>query len=119
MSAFKNSNIKFLKELAKARGRKRIKLIENAGNSHLNAISEVALNLKNGNLPVHPKLRRKLGRYRDTIYKLGSKRVRHAGKRKLLLQKDGAIPLIVAPFLSAIGTVAGRILSDVIAKKDV
>ena len=108
MIAYRPHNIEFLRKTAKGNLAKQRNLLKTAIKSNLNAISEIALNLKNGNLPVHPKLRKKLSRYRSTVLKVANKRISSKKKKQLLLQQGGVLPLLATTFLSILAPIIGR-----------
>lgn len=108
MSAYKTQNIEFLRKLVQSNLRQRKKLIKTAKTSNLNAISEIALNLKNGNLPVHPKFRQKLKKFRNSVLKVANKKFSVNKKKQILLQNGGVLPLLASPFLATLAPIVGQ-----------
>lgn len=106
MSAYKTQNIKFLTDIIKSDSQKRKKLIKLANKNNLSAISEIVLNLRNGNLPIHPKIRKRLQKYKSFIPQISSKKIGYNKKKRIFLQQGGLLPMLVAPFLATLGVAA-------------
>ena len=114
MTAYRPLNIEYLKNVLKANPKDLKKLIKSATKSNLTTIAEIALNIQNGNLPLHPEIRTKLKRHRRTVFKLASRRTGYKKKKQILKQKRGILPLLATPFLAALGTLAGETISKYI-----
>ena len=77
------------------------KIIKNANRDLLKAISEISLNMLQGNLPLNPTQKSKLRRHRHTMRKITEKNTNLTAKRKYI-QKGGFIGSLLAaslPFL--------------------
>jgi hypothetical protein len=101
-------NIQFLNSLKKAsKPSVRRKLIKGAGPRELNSIAEISKNIVAGRIPLTPRCKKRLCRYKRLLRKLSSKKVKNPAK-KILLQHGGFIPL------SLILSAAGPIISGLI-----
>jgi hypothetical protein len=98
-----------LRALCKCKGKKRKLLLQKASGSLIRTVSQVAKNTINGNIPLSLHQKQRLRRHKRTLRALSLKRSSLKNKRKLLIQKGGALlPLILGPILSA---VAGSLFS--------
>jgi len=113
MSSTTERNASFFKTLLCGGKQKksRQKIIRQASTDNIDALSEIALNLLKGNIPLNTKEKKKLKRHKDKIRKLGKRNVSTKKKKTLLVQEGGFLPLLLAPFLSAAGYIAGRAIS--------
>ena len=64
----------------------------------MDAINEVALNLKMGNLGVPKKDKTKLMAYNKLIKTLSDRKIPNNKKRRLLVKHHAAVPLLLKPF---------------------
>lgn len=102
-----------LDQLAKSRTtNQRRKLIENAEDCLINAISELANNCLSGNFPLNKCQFKKLSKYKNILRKL-KKKTKLLTRRKLLIQNGGFLPFLIPPALSFIAS----LIAEVIAKK--
>src|SRR6266436_542356 len=111
MSKLLKSNIPFLQSLATATTTERKKLIENASDEEMHVLTEIAMNITEGHFPVTDKHFHRLKKHKHIIRKLASVSVPHKAKKVILNQKGGFLPILVAPVLAAIGSIAGRLIS--------
>jgi hypothetical protein len=72
--------------------------VKNASSGELCAVCEISKNIVQGNIPVTPCQKRKLGRYKALLRTLSNRRVKLETKRKLL-QQGGAILPLLAPLV--------------------
>jgi hypothetical protein len=112
MSKCTSRNAKFLKDLATAHHQKRKKIINSCSDDNINALSEIAYNTLRGNLKLTPLQLKKLKKHRVQVRKLAQKSLSAIRKRKLLHQQGGFLPFLLTPFLSALGSIAGKIISN-------
>jgi len=108
---YKHKSI-FLKLVAKSTGRKRKQILNTCSNDSIKALSEIAHNTLKGILKVNPTNLKKLKKHRNKVRQLAKKRLALKQKRQLIVQQGGFLPFLVAPFLSAVGSFAGKALAD-------
>jgi hypothetical protein len=111
MSRCTERNQNFLESIHNCKSLKRKKIISSCSSDNIKALSELALNTLKGNLKVKPFQLKQLRKHRTAIRKLSKRNVSEKTKRKLLIQNGGFLPFLIAPFLSAIGAVAGKALA--------
>lgn len=111
MSKLLKRNVPFLQNLATAKSEERKRLIENATVEEMKVLTEIAMNISKGHFPVTHKHFHRLKRHRHIIRKLASTSVPHKAKKVILNQKGGFLPVLVAPVLAALGSIAGRFIS--------
>jgi hypothetical protein len=104
-------HISFLRNLATATPSERKILIENASDKEMSALTEIAMNITKGHFPVSDKHFHRLKRHKHIIRKLASIHIPHKAKKIILKQKGGFLPILVAPILSTLGAIAGRLIS--------
>lgn len=85
-------------------------VFENANNGLVTTINEIILNTLNGNSPVNKKTKEKLKKYKKEMRCLICPKKSVKSKRKLLIQKGGFIPALLASLLTGI---VGKILENV------
>jgi len=114
MSAITDRNISFFRELLCGTKKKqsRKKLFSKASSDNIDGLSEIALNILKGNIPLDTNQKKKFKRHKEKIRKLGRRNFSTKKKKSLLVQEGGFLPLLIAPFLSAAGYIAGRAISS-------
>jgi len=105
-------NLDFLKLLAKGNRRVRQKIIRSSHNDLIRCLSDCCLNVIKGNVQLDNQQKKRLVRHRKTVRNLSHKTVSLKKKRALLLQKGGALPALLVPILSIVGS----LLLDKISK---
>ena len=98
--------------LANAKPKAAKKILANAKNHVIRAISEIALNCLNGVLPLTPAQKRKLRRYKKTMRDLNAPQTKLAAKRKIV-QRGGfvsallgvGVPLLIKGISSLVGII--------------
>jgi hypothetical protein len=65
----------------------------------MDALSQIAVNILHGNIPITEDYKKKLRRYRDVIRSIASKQVGRARKKQTLLRFHTVIPLLMKPTL--------------------
>ena len=99
--ACKNSNLQVLK------GKEANKCIK--------CISEAALNVVKGNVPISKRKLVKLHKYQQSLNHLAKKSKSLASKKRLLNQQGGALlPLLIPPVLGFLASLAAKKVSKVI-----
>lgn len=104
-------NIPFLQRIATAAPAERKKLIENATDEEMTVLTEIAMNITKGHFPVTDKHFHRLKKHKHVIRKLASPTLPHEAKKVILNQRGGFLPVLVAPVLAALGSIAGRLIS--------
>lgn len=106
-------NYKFLKELKKAKKVKRRQLLESAPKDSILCLCDCANNILRGNVPLKLREKKCLSHHKSTLRALASgKRSKDIKKkRKLLIQKGGFLPMLLAPILSVASGLLGNLLS--------
>ena len=83
-------------------------VIKNADSGLIKCISECALNILKGNVPISPHQKSKLTRYKKDLRSLAQRRV-SLKSRKRVLQKGGFLGAILAPIITGVlGSLVGR-----------
>ena len=72
-------------------------IILNCGKELVNCISEINLNVLNGNLKLSDRTKRKLKKYKTLLRKLADRHVSSSAKKRLINQRGGFLfPLLTA-----------------------
>lgn len=103
-------NRHFLYILRDSKPKLRKAVFENADNGLITTINEIVLNTLNGNSPVNKKTKQNLKKYKKEMRCLICPKKSVNSKRKLLIQKGGFIPALLASLLTG---VVGKILENV------
>ena len=104
-----------LEKIANSSGEKRIKLILEAKNCVINAISEIAKNCLIGNIELKKCNFKKLEKYKEILRKI-SKKISLKVRRNLIIQDGGFLPLLIKPTLSLIAGIVGQQISKLLTK---
>lgn len=100
----------YLTLLAKTKNRKnRNALIDIATVSQINALSELIINILNANVPLTPKTKNRLVRYKSDLRQLCQKTLA-TKSRKQLLQKGGILNVILPLAISALSSLIPAIV---------
>jgi len=89
----------FIRFLYDCPPRQRKSLIQYITDEQLRALSQIALNVLQGNVPITESYKKKLKRYKDVIRSLASRQISKARKRKTLLKHHSVVPLFIKPAL--------------------
>ena len=84
-------NRKFLDALQQVEEKHRKKLIKGATNEQINTISEVALNILQGNIPLKEHHKKKLNKHKKSLRALASKGISVKKRKKIINQHGGMI----------------------------
>ena len=106
-----------LEALAKAKGKKRIKLIAEAKSCIIKAISELAKNCIVGNVKLEDCEFDKLKKYQNILRKISTKSTSLKKKRQIISQNGGFLPLLIPPALSVVAGLVGDQLGKLIRKR--
>lgn len=112
MSKCIDRNKDFLGRIKYSSEEERQKLIESATPDQIRVLTEIAMNILSGNFQLKNHHLKKLRDNKRVIRKLANTRVPHKIKKVLLNQSGGFLPFLVTPVLSALGAVAGRVISS-------
>jgi hypothetical protein len=96
----------------KCKGTKRSNTIEQANPDEIRALTEIALNIINGNFELTPETVEKLKKHKEHIRNLAKRTLSHKKKKLFLVQKGGFLPFLITPVLSALGALAGRAIGN-------
>ena len=98
-------NLPYLQVLAKCKPKLRKLLIEHGPVSLVTSISECALNLLKGVIPLTPRQKRRLARYKAHLRGLANKKVSRKKKKQFLNQKGGnLLTALLPPVLTVLGS---------------
>ena len=100
-------NREFVSRLAKLRNNKKqlIKLIKISKPAEINSLSELALNILNGNVPCSNNRKRILKKHLQSLRLVGDRKFPNKSKKKLLMKGNGFFLSTLIPI--AISTIAG------------
>ena len=99
MSNILQRNGAFIRLLYECPPRQRKSLIQYITDDQLRALSQIALNVLQGNVPITDSYKKKLKRYKDVIRSLASRQISKARKRRALLKFHTVVPLLIKPAL--------------------
>lgn len=97
-------NLKELRRLSKANSKQRKVIINKANDDLIASICEIAHNTLNRNVPLSNKQFTKLRKHKHIVRRLSKKGESIKNKRKIIKQKGGFLPLLIAPLLAALAT---------------
>ncbi len=96
-------NQKFLEYYLEADNLRRKTLLNGASRDQINCLSEAALNVVNRNVPISPTTKHVLCNHKKVLCKIVNKKLSIGQRKKVLIQKGGAIlPLILSTLLPMI-----------------
>ena len=91
-------------------------ILRGADKELLRCISECALNILNGNVPLKPAERKALKKHKNKLRRIVDKKTSLKKKQKIV-QSGGFLPLLLGPLLSVIAPLAGKAIVHAISKK--
>lgn len=100
-------NIPLLKALTKASPRKRKDILRGCSNDLLHSLSEIALNLLKGNIPLSSQQYAALKRQKNKIRLLADRKISLRRKRRTLQQTGGFLLPLLATAIPVIGQLLG------------
>lgn len=103
-------NLEHLRHLKNAKKQKRASLLKSAQKDLILCICDCANNILRGNVQLRSKDKKALKRHKRALRALAERRKGIETKRKLLVQKGGFLPFLLAPILSAAGGLIGNFL---------
>jgi hypothetical protein len=105
-----------LKQLCRCGPKKRKEILKKGGRNVKLCLSECALNVLKGNVPLNKKQFSKLKRHRKSLQNLSKKNITNK-KSQQLVQRGGFLPLLLSPILGALTSAAIKGISSKIAQK--
>ena len=108
-----HKNINYIDILAKAKPAHRKAILNTADNELILCLCECVLNILNGNVPIKPQEIQKLSKFKTHLRKLAAEKTSKNDRRKILVQKGGFLPVLLAPILG----IAGQLLADTLINK--
>jgi hypothetical protein len=104
-------NLPVLQQLRKAKRKpERNAILKHSNKEVIICICEVIDNILRGNVPITTTQKKKLLRYKSELRRMANKQVGIAGKKKILLQKGGFLPVVLAPILGIAASLLGEAL---------
>ena len=97
MSKRMRGSLPYLEVLAKSKPKLRKVLIDNVPATVITAICECCLNLLKGVIPLTPRQKRRLARYKAHLRALANKKVSRKKKKQYLNQKGGCLLTALLP----------------------
>ena len=114
MSARIKKKAHVLTALAKSDPRVRQAILLGFDKELIKCISECALNILKGNVPLKPNEKKALGKYKNKLRQIVDKKT-SLKKKHSIIQKGGFLPLLLAPLLSSvIAPLAGAAVKGII-----
>ena len=111
MSARLKKQLNYLKILRKSNPKTRSAILQNADKELILCICECVENTLNGNVKVNPAQQKQLKKYTTVLRQIRAKGGNLKTKKKLLVQKGGFLPALLAPILASLAsTVLGGLL---------
>lgn len=84
-------------------------ILKKADPKLIRCICECALNILHGNVPLKQPYKQRLKRYATILRRLANKNDSWKSKKRLIVQRGGFLPLLLAPIL---GTVLSRLIGE-------
>lgn len=95
-------NACLLKTLCLLKQNQRVSFLRTADNSLIKCIQECIFNTLKGNVPLERNEKKRLVKHKTILRRVAAKGGNLKEKRKLLVQRGGFLPYIIAPILGAI-----------------
>jgi len=93
-------------------------VLQKAPDGVIRAISNAALNAREGDVRIPPHLRRVFGKFHKHIDNLVDRRRPLAEKRRILVQRGGFLPIIAPLIATVLGSVGGEFISRIFRKNE-
>jgi hypothetical protein len=103
-------NINFLAALKRASPEKKRAMIRKSTQPQISTLSEISKNILHSRIPLTPKQKRKLCKYKRLVRRMASRKTKYKNKKKALLRGGqlGVIPLLLT---------AGSIISNLVSRR--
>jgi hypothetical protein len=95
--------VSFAETIAHAKPRLRKAIINHCEDKHIKYLCNLSHHGLYGGVRWSPNQKKILGPYRNTVIKLGNKRISLKQKRKILSQEGGFLGTLILPVLKALG----------------
>ena len=110
-------NIELLKILKKCKNRRQRQVIlELANNDLVHCVCDCINNILKGNLQLSKKKREELKKFAPVFRQLAESKGGVETKRKVLIQKGGFLPALLAPIIGLAGGLIGELVGSLIKK---
>lgn len=96
------ANKYLLYTLRKADPKLRNAIIKNSNTNFIKTLSEMSLNLLNGNVEHSPQMKNRMKKYKKKLRCLACSKRSIKAKRNILVQKGGFLPALIGSILSGI-----------------
>ena len=110
MSARLKRNLDLLRVLRKSTPPQRKAILKNYGKDLILCICEIIDNLLQGTVRLSPAQKKTLSKHKSILRQLANKKRAVTEKKKILVQKGGFLPAVLAPVLSVAATLLGEVL---------
>lgn len=100
-----------LRVLKTAKPKLRQSVLASADNDLIHCLCECAHNVLNGNVKLSPGQKKILGKHKKPIRDLASKKTALKKKRRILVQKGGFLPALLAPIIGIATSLIGGLLN--------
>ena len=104
-----------LKHLCRCGPKKRKEILKRGGRNIKLCLSECALNILKGNVPLNKKQFAKLKKHRKSLQNLSKKNISNKRSQQLV-QRGGFLPMLLSPILGALASAAVKGIRDKIAQ---
>lgn len=111
MSRRLKKHLELLKLVQKAKPEHRKILIKTAEKSLILCLCECIDNILRGNVKLGPKKTKELASYAKVLRKIVDRKTNNNTKRKLLIQKGGFLPALLAPIIGLAGSLIGELIT--------
>lgn len=101
-SRFSSSNAAALQAMCKSDPARRQALLRTADDTLVRNICECALNTLRGNVRLSADQKKRLSKHRKTLRRLACDRGSWKSKKRLLVQRGGFLPLLLAPIIGSL-----------------
>lgn len=106
------NNLEFLNKLAEFKGKQQTKIILDASEENIRALTELVYNLLDGNIDISQETKQNLKKHKIFLRSLSNKNTSVDKKKKSLLRKRSCLGVIFAPILSIVGSCLGKVVAD-------
>lgn len=104
-----------LRILAKASPAVARKIILDSKTDLINILSECAINILNGNVPLTPKRKQHLRKFKSNLRQLARKKASVKSRKQVLIQRGGFLPALLGPILTVVLPALARTVMSAIA----
>jgi len=116
MSKRMKRNFHFLKALETAPPTMRKAMLKTGDDELMCSICEICSNILQGVVKLTPNQKRDLMKYKWEIRALQNRDIKMKKKKRMLIQKGGFLPLVLAPALSLLASLLGETIAGAIRK---